>query len=677
MKPAQLAGKAEAAGERVEGAQREAVVEVTRLGQAFTTQGVKPAQLAGKAEAAGERVEGAQREAVVEVTRLGQAFTTQGVKPAQLAGKAEAAGERVEGAQREAVVEVTRLGQAFTTQGVKPAQLAGKAEAAGERVEGAQREAVVEVTRLGQAFTTQGTKPGQFAAKAEAAGERVEGAQREAIAEVNRLGDAFGRAGKRATGMGGKVAGVGRRVVGSAGSLGAAFGLAGGAFAGAAIAKQVASVETRTERLGVVSERSTEEMNALRDEIYDIANAPDIRIDPSQLLTGVEAIFEKTGDLEFARDNLRLIAEAIQGSGGTGDAIGRLVAEFKKLGITASGDVAKAFNNLFVVGNMGSFTLENMSAEGAKLVSSFVRLGYSGLGAVKQIGALSQVAMSVSGTAPEAVSAVEGFLSAFTDAAKLEKIETELGVQVRLDDGSYRDISKIATELVAAVGGDIVELSEVFDATGLRVIGGLTSKTGQELYRQSLDVAPTGNEVTEASARIAQTTEAQAQDLRTSAEALFVKFLTGPLGGVATALTTFKGELVAVAATAVTLGTAFKATKGAMGAISAARASRGGGAAEAVGDTEFGGDPREQAAGPGRGKGKPGLGARVSRMQVGTLYAKRMVGAAGKARGGGVMGAMGGDSDSGSKGKVPGRVSRMRSRAGAAVRRVLARPVAR
>ena len=477
-----------------------------------------------------------------------------------------------------------------------------------------------------------------MAGKAEAAGERVEGAQREAIREVGRLGQAFKNAGTAATTMAQKAAGVRRRIAGAAGSLGAAFGIAGGAFAIGASAKRISSVEQRTERLGVVSQRSTEEMNALRDEIYEVANAPDIRIDPSQLLTGVEAIFEKTGDLDFARDNLRLIAEAIQGSGGTGEAVGRLVAEFKKLDITTSGGVAKAFNTLFVVGNMGSFTLGDMSAEGEKLVSSFVRLGYSGQGAVKQMGALAQVAKSVSGSAPEAVSAVEGFLSAFTDAAKLEKIESELGVQVRLDDGSFRDVSKIATELIAAVGGDIVQLSEIFDETGLRVVGGLASKKGQELYRQSLDVAPTGNEITEAADRIAQTTEAKAQDIRTSFEAQLVKHFTGPLRGVATTLAEFQGELVAAVGAGFLLTGAFRAVKGAVGLVAATRGAKAvgdaGDAAEAVGDADFDGDPGEgKGKRGGKGKGK-GPVARVNQMRVDTMRVSRMIGGRGDKRGG-------------------------------------------
>ena len=151
------------------------------------------------------------------------------------------------------------------------------------------------------AFGAEGARPGALAAKAETAGERVEGAQREAIAEVTRLGNAFGRTGRRATTMGAKAVAARRKFTGAVGGVGAAFGLAGGAFGGASVAKRVAEVEYRMERLGTVSQRSTGEMAAFRDELYAVSNMPDIRVDPSQMLAAVESVVEKTGDLDYAR----------------------------------------------------------------------------------------------------------------------------------------------------------------------------------------------------------------------------------------------------------------------------------------------------------------------------------------------------------------------------------------
>ena len=571
QKPGELAAKAEAAGERVEGAQREAAAEVGTLGAAFGAQGQKPGELAAKAEAAGERVEGAQREAAAEVGTLGAAFGAQGQKPGELAAKAEAAGERVEGAQRAAAAEVGTLGAAFGAQGQKPGELAAKAEAAGERVEGAQREAAAEVGTLGAAFGAQGQKPGELAAKAEAAGERVEGAQREAVGAVKRLGDAFRAAGNRATAMGDRAAAVRRRIGGAVGSLGAAFGLAGGAFAIGATAKRLASIETRMERLGIQSGRSTEEMNALRGEIYETANAPDIRVDPSELTAAVESIVEKTGDLDFARANLRLLAEAIQGSGGSGDALGRMAAEFRKLGVTSEEEVSRMLNLLVTQGKSGAFTLGNMAAQGERLFSAFAGLGYQGPRAVRELGAYVQMARQATGDSAQATTATEALLRTLSDAAKIEKL-TELGVDLYETDGSRRHLSDILPDLIDAVGGDAVELSKIFDAEAMRGINALVGERGLEDYRRFLEIEARGDELATDAARIAQTTEAQAQDIRTSFEAKLTEHFTGPLQGAAGAIAEFQGEILAAAGAGFVLSGAFKAAKGAAGIIQAFKA---------------------------------------------------------------------------------------------------------
>ena len=426
------------------------------------------------------------------------------------------------------------------------------------------------------------------------------------------------------------------------------------------------------ERLGIQSGKSTEEMSSLRGEIYEIANAPDIRVDPSQLTAAVEAIVEKTGDLDFARNNLRLIAEAIQGSGGTGDALGRLAAEFRKLGVTSDEEVGRMMNLLVVQGKSGAFTLGNMASQGERLFSAFAGLGYKGPGAVRQLGAIVQMARQATGSSEQATTATEALLRTLSDAKKLDAIESNLEVRVRRpDDGSYRDLDKILAEIIQAVDGDIVQLSEIFDAEALRVFNALVRGAGQrdehtaegaaalsglEQYRQYLEAQAKGNELTTDTARIAKTIEAKAQAIRTSFEAKLTEYFTGPLQGAATTIAEFQGEIVAAVGAAFLLSGAFKAVKGVMGTIAAARASRVEVDAGAVSDADFGGDPGEKRPAKGRGKGKSGLGPRVTRMDVGTLYAKRMVGGKGKGRGGGVVVGVGGDSDSDPTGKRRGRL---------------------
>ena len=568
--------------------------------------------------------------------------------------------------------------------------MAGKAEAAGERVEGASREAVVQVDRLGAFFLATGGEAFAMAGKAEAAGERVEGSANEAVAKVNALGNAFGKTGKRAGGMGTKIATMRRRLGMHLGGFAGALGLTGGAFAVAGALKRVASIETRMERLGIQSNRSTGEMEALRSKISEVANAPDIRVDPSQLTAAVEAIVEKTGDLDFARRNLELIAETIQGTGGTGDAIGRLAVEFRKLGITDDAELGETINLLTAQGKTGSFTMANFAAQGERLVSSFAAMGYRGPEAARQLGAFIQMVQDSVPGADRAATAYEAFFNTLSDADKLKKIENEFGVLVRLDPGpgelvgKFRAPELIIKDLIDAVDGDIVRLSEIFDQEARRAINAFLGEGAFEKYQERLGVQVTGDEMAIDAARIAKTTEAQAQDIRTSVEDKLAEYLTGPLRDTMTTIVAFKEELVGVAATAATLGIAAKGATSAFRGITRSRrgvrgGTGGGGgrlgdafrtpAAPVVADT--GGGQKK-----GRRGGRPaGIGPRVTTMRVGTLHAARLGGAFGKGRGGGAAVVAGGAEKKprgrlgdafarGARGSGPGRVAGVGAAAG-------------
>lgn len=321
-------------------------------------------------------------------------------------------------------------------------------------------------------------------------------------------------------------------------------GVAGGGFAVASGLRRVLTMEQRMERLGIQSGRTTEEMSRLRKEIFATANLPEIRLDPSQLLASVEAIVEKTGDLDFARNNLVLIAQSIQGSGGTGDALGRLSAELRKLGITDPTGVAQALNLVTAQGKSGAFTLGNMAAQGERLFSAFARLDYTGEGAVRQLGAISQMARQSTGSSEQAATAVEALLRTLSDAQKIDAIWSELGVNVRDATGAFRPLDRVLKEIVDATDGDIARLSEIFDAEAIRAISGLATAQGRADYERFLTIQAPADMLARDAARMAETSGAQIQETKTDVEDWMQDKLTGPLGDVVTALTSFKDELL-------------------------------------------------------------------------------------------------------------------------------------
>ena len=320
-------------------------------------------------------------------------------------------------------------------------------------------------------------------------------------------------------------------------------GVAGGGFAIASGLKRIVSMEQRYARLEIQAKSSKEVIERVRQEIDATANLPEIRLDPSQLLAGVEAIVEKTGDLDFARDNLVLLAQAIQGSGGTGDALGRLSSELRKLGITDPAGVAQALNLFTAQGKEGAFTIGNMASQGERLFSAFAKFKYQGQGAVRQLGALSQMARQSTGSSEQATTAVEGLLRTLSDAQKIDAIWTEFGVNVQDASGGFRPLDQIVKELIDAAGGDITRLSGIIDAEALRAISGLTTAQGRADYERFLTVEAPPDMLAQDAARMAETSGAKIQETRTDVDAWMRDKLTGPVGEVVTALTAFKDEI--------------------------------------------------------------------------------------------------------------------------------------
>jgi len=128
------------------------------------------------------------------------------------------------------------------------------------------------------------------------------------------------------------------------------------AIGGAAIAsgRQVVGLERRFTRLGIQANRASDEMNSLKASIFETANAPDIRADPAEITSAIEAIVEKTGDLDFARENIHNIGAVIQATGAAGASVGEILAEFQKMDIKDPSQVLKAIDILNVQGKEGA-----------------------------------------------------------------------------------------------------------------------------------------------------------------------------------------------------------------------------------------------------------------------------------------------------------------------------------
>ena len=304
------------------------------------------------------------------------------------------------------------------------------------------------------------------------------------------------------------------------------------------------NIQEQLTRLGITADASDEIIKGLHNSILDAANAPDIRVDPSQILTAVESIMEKTGDLEFARANIRNIGLAIQASGADGAAIGDIFAEFQKQGMSAK-DALASVDVLIAQGKAGAFTLKDLARLGPRVVTSYTALGRSGPRAMKEMGAALQLIRMGTGSSEEAATAWEAMLATFKDKKKLEFLQKS-GVKVfdpeELKKGRevLRPINEIIKEVLQAAGKKSSNLSMVFDQTAIRAfnqaLGELNRTGGLATLDQLMKIEGDGSTVQRDSARAAATANAALQSLKTTWGKFADSNLSGPIQKVADAL---------------------------------------------------------------------------------------------------------------------------------------------
>ena len=329
-------------------------------------------------------------------------------------------------------------------------------------------------------------------------------------------------------------------------------GIFGAAGIGLAV-KSVGDLQLEFTRLGVQAGKSDEEIARLKDRVFEVAQENDIRIDPKEGLAAINAIVEKTGDLDFAEEQMRNIGLAIQSTGASGQVIGEMFAEFQKTGITGSESLMRVFDTLNLQGKAGAFTMENMAAMAPRLINAYTALGASGEDAWREMGAVMQVIRQGAGTSEQAATSFEGLLTVLGDSKKLEAL-AEGGIQIwdpeQIEaDGRkvIRPINEIIKEIIERSKGDRTIIQEVLgDSTAVRAFNAALSEFGRTGEVESLDrfmaVAGDGTQTMEDSARVAQTLNSAVTNLNTAYTQFKDDNLAAPVERLAEALNSLGPE---------------------------------------------------------------------------------------------------------------------------------------
>ncbi len=352
---------------------------------------------------------------------------------------------------------------------------------------------------------------------------------------------------------------------------------AGGALA----VRNAASLELRLTRLGVQAEISQKEVNKLNNEIYRISQMRDININPDELLSSVEKIVSKTGNLKFAEDNLKNLAYTISATGAAGNDVGAMAADlFEKFNITDANTMISTLGMLVNQGKAGAFELRDLATQGERATSAYGQLGRTGVEAAAEMGAMLQMARKSTGSPEQAATSLEAYIRNLNATEKRAKLQ-KAGIRLMdpEDPKRMRSAIDIAKDIIKLTKGNVEKIGSVIDAEGIKALNAMIieyKQTGSfETVDSFVNISRESKGLLADSARVASTLDSSMTSLKTAWTAFANRNLAEPIQKLADALNRIQPEqldkwLKTAAKIAVTVGTlavANKARHGLMDAI--------------------------------------------------------------------------------------------------------------
>ncbi|EGU38369.1 phage tail tape measure protein [Vibrio scophthalmi] len=331
-------------------------------------------------------------------------------------------------------------------------------------------------------------------------------------------------------------------------SMGSRYAGFAASLAGGVSFRNAITLERRMNRIGVQAEISAEQVKKLQDEVYNTAMDKDIAIDPRELLSAIEAIVTRTGDLEYARKNMEALGQAIQATGAMGGDIGGLVAELKKLEVT---DVSRGLNILVAQGKAGAVEAKDLAQLGPRLLSAYAATGRQGESAIVELGAAMQVLNSATGTPDVAATTFEALLGDLQNPQKQRQLAMSgINIYEKNEQGRdvLRDLPSIMTDIVTKFDGNMVRIGMIFGDEARRgfnqISAEMIKKEQVDSFNKFAQLDVNFNQIFEDSKRIASDSTGGLQRLATSWDFFINNQLNEPLSDLASTLRNMNTETV-------------------------------------------------------------------------------------------------------------------------------------
>ena len=309
--------------------------------------------------------------------------------------------------------------------------------------------------------------------------------------------------------------------------LGTAAGALGVSLSVGAAAKEIIQLDSRLTRIGLTADASAEQVNQLKQKVFEAASDSKIKIDTSSINDALDVVMTKTGDLKYTEDNIRNIAIAIQATGEQGASIGSVFAEFQKFGYTAD-QITKLMDDMVKQGDQGAFTFGEFAKAGSAVISAYSPIGTAPED-IKRANAAMQIIMMGTKNAEIAVTALGSAMAELSSPDKQQKLMA-IGVRVRDESGKFRDFNDIMADLlkVSEKVGNTDFLGNIFGQTSMQAIRAY-GNFYEDMYPKLMDLGDTTGAMENKSATMANTLAANLQQVQTA----FVRFadakLTEPL----------------------------------------------------------------------------------------------------------------------------------------------------
>lgn len=309
--------------------------------------------------------------------------------------------------------------------------------------------------------------------------------------------------------------------------IGTAMGAIGVSLSVGAATKEIIQLDNRLTRIGLTADASAEQVNELKQKVFEAASDSKIKIDTTSINDALDVIMTKTGDLKYTEDNIRNIAISIQATGEQGASIGSVFAEFQKFGYTAE-QITALMDDMVKQGDVGAFTFGEFAKAGSAVISAYSPIGTAPED-IKRANAAMQIIMMGTKNAEIAVTALGSAMSELSSPDKQAKLMA-IGVRVRDESGKFRDFNDIMADLlkVSEKVGNTDFLGNIFGQTTMQAIRAY-GNFYEDMYPKLMDLGDTTGAMESKSAKMANTLAANLQQVQTA----FVRFadakLTAPL----------------------------------------------------------------------------------------------------------------------------------------------------